>query len=430
MSQQNYRIFGLIYVSLAFVAIKAHGWGSYGHEQINSAAVGVIADTPLGKCLKKNSPYVIRLAITPDMEWKFYGVSPTNPMVLAKKKDNDKYEHPLHYFEPDAFITPADLSEATIGALPASINFKEVVADYQKRRTANAVWVEKVDPAKKLSNPSLASSKEVAEHGTAPWRVVQLYHLAVESLKKGDVKKAMFYMGTMGHYVGDIFQPFHATINYDGKYFLPTAKGIHSVYESKILEEEAKKAKSKQDKSTLMWSNFNATEPGMMAELKEMSGAGELWLLSDAEIVLELVKKMAPGLLLTKPLMQAYTMAAAGKVGEYPAPNDEIEHDDHDHCRNHSHEDASRGMSADKLRIFMGLDPFQPGSSTSKVTVLQTAVRRMTESSAFLARLWLSAYEEAKASAPLGEGLRACPQVDFDVNTAIMDYPKPDYLPE
>jgi hypothetical protein len=63
--------------------------------------------------------------------------------------------------------------------------------------------------------------------------VPQLYALGVAALKAGDFKRAVQMAGVMTHYVGDLAQPLHDTINYDGQ--MTDQKGIHAFFESTNL---------------------------------------------------------------------------------------------------------------------------------------------------------------------------------------------------
>src|SRR4051812_40532107 len=60
---------GSTFASLLITKV-ALGWGSYGHQQINSAALKLVQESPIARCLKSNSDLIIRLAVTPDVDWK------------------------------------------------------------------------------------------------------------------------------------------------------------------------------------------------------------------------------------------------------------------------------------------------------------------------------------------------------------------------
>ncbi|MBI3544379.1 MAG: hypothetical protein HY075_13995 [Deltaproteobacteria bacterium] len=233
---------------------RAHAWGQYGHEQGNDAAVTVLGESNgLGRCFGENRYLIRRMAVTPDIEWKndMMAVTPEmkakkeaenealvaagkkpkpiSKMVLSKEDyskrlDDDKYEHPMHFDEVDAWApNPAS---GDIAKLPAG-DYKTVFPFYKKKLKDNASYVTEIDPSKTLKDPSNPSVNEVTDHGTAPWRAQQMFRLGVDALKKKDVKAAFLYLGTMGHYVCDMSQPFHASLNYDGHHNDSPAAGIH-----------------------------------------------------------------------------------------------------------------------------------------------------------------------------------------------------------
>ena len=221
-------------LALALPAHEAYGWGQYGHEQINDAAVDLLgASSGLGKCFDQARYVVKRLAISPDMEWKTdVLLKNLSAADKAKREDDNRYEHPLHFDEVDAWVPnpkPGDIER-----LPAG-EYKDVFSFYSEKLRENAKYVQTVDPAKKLKDPDHPTVNEVTDHGTAPWRAQQLYRLGVDALKKGDVKAAVLYLGAMGHYVADMSQPFHATLNYDGDYSPRPAAGIHHEIDTGVM---------------------------------------------------------------------------------------------------------------------------------------------------------------------------------------------------
>ena len=73
--------------------------------------------------------------------------------------------------------------------------------------------------------------------GLLPFRVAQLYRTMVENLTSGaadGVERALCAGGVMAHYVGDACQPLHTSRLHDGR--TPEEAGVHSGYESKLLE--------------------------------------------------------------------------------------------------------------------------------------------------------------------------------------------------
>lgn len=280
----------IILCALLGLTSQAWGWGSYGHQQVNRAAVLLLQQSgnqPVAECFQKNLTFIQRLSITPDYDWKNLSTKPgdyikqkygpnltADQKALAKELTRQRYladrkEHPLHYFEVDAFIPGEKITEQQIRALP-NWPFRDAFGSdanglYPKLFKKNIAKVEAINPEKLA--PDVEAPKKIdrenpmpvpvaTANGTAPWRISQLYDLAVKNLQAGDFKLAMMYLGAMGHYVGDMAQPFHSSLNFDGFYFdkrfysgadgnFSPAAGIHHSFEGAILEcEYAKDLKS------------------------------------------------------------------------------------------------------------------------------------------------------------------------------------------
>ena len=102
------------------ISQKAFSWGSYAHQQINYAAVELLKEnaeeTSLAYCLDKNKDLLQRLAISPDFDWKIVGSPITDPKLAKKRKWANGFEHPLHFFEVDAFSNdPSEVSHLPSG---------------------------------------------------------------------------------------------------------------------------------------------------------------------------------------------------------------------------------------------------------------------------------------------------------------------------
>ncbi len=413
----------LVLVSAFCVVTAVLGWGSYGHQQINNAAIKLMdPGNPLARCFLKNMSLVTRYAITPDYEWKLVGKAPDDPKLKSKKASNDRYEHPLHFFEPDAFIKDGKVTPEAIDRLPDG-EYAKVFPEYQKMRTENESHVVDMDPAKKLKDPKLASIEEVTGHGTAPWRIKQLYNLGVQALKKGDTKMAMYYLGTMGHYVGDMSQPFHGSLNYDGKKYSPPADGIHSVFETRILAEAAASVHGKTDAGN-NWTTFKATEDAVVARGKAVNLALSDSLVTRDNVVRESLRLVGSGNAYVEPLLKSFS--------ESREKNKHLKEDhsaeDPDHSHHKAGEAAHPSTPVAVVRDFMKAQVRDP--LTGKPTaVLDLANDRMGDGAALLARIWESAYRQARQENPDMPDISDCEKLAFDLGFTINNYPKPDYLP-
>jgi hypothetical protein len=162
------------------------GWGSKGHE-----IVAYVGSTTSGPAFwSANADGMRTLSTIPDRYWK----------SLPTAED----EKPTHWFQLNFYIN--DLTK--VASLTRS--YSVLVNQY--------------------------SEEVVIKNGTAPWRIRQLYGLALDALKAGDMKTAVEMAGTMSHYIGDLSQPLHVDTNYDGKD--SGDPGIHKFFETDNIKDE------------------------------------------------------------------------------------------------------------------------------------------------------------------------------------------------
>lgn len=177
-------------VLIVLTTSSAFGWGSIGHQIV--AYTGANSATE-GKLFWQSNLEPIRtISTVPDRLWK----------SSATKAD----EGLTHWFEIDSYYKPTEFSQ--IISFPSS--YSDAVSKYTEER--------------------------IKVNGTAPWRIRQLYQLAFQAFKSGDTKSALQYVGVMSHYIGDLSQPLHVSINYDGQ--LTGNKGLHSYFETSVLKNE------------------------------------------------------------------------------------------------------------------------------------------------------------------------------------------------
>ena len=75
-----------------------------------------------------------------------------------------------------------------------------------------------------------------AKRGALPFRVWQIYNEMVEFVNQKDVTKFVCAAGILAHYVADACQPLHASQFHDGRPDHADEKGVHSYYETKMLD--------------------------------------------------------------------------------------------------------------------------------------------------------------------------------------------------
>lgn len=182
----------MLSLGMILTGIQAHAWGAKGHQIVSFVGSQVAA--------KHNEPFwqsnadgMRTLSTVPDRVWKG-----------AKTKAD---EAPTHWFQADGYVK--DLKQCDdILAFPKS--YDDAVSKY--------------------------GEATIVKNGTAPYRIVQMYKLAVASLRSGDMKSGVEQAGVMSHYIGDLSQPLHVSENYDGK---DTGNdGIHSWFETQNIGDE------------------------------------------------------------------------------------------------------------------------------------------------------------------------------------------------
>lgn len=176
-------VLGLL--SLLLSPHLANAWGKLGHQTVATLAAQLVQNKY--SFWTANASGMGTLTNVPDANWKIGAQAPR--------------EKPNHWFQLDYYTNDP-------------LNFKF------PRSYPTAVKTYKEDV--------------VIANGTAPWRIKQLYDLAVKAFKKKDYATGLQMAGTMSHYIGDLSQPLHVSKNYDGN---ETGNpGIHKFFESTNIE--------------------------------------------------------------------------------------------------------------------------------------------------------------------------------------------------
>jgi len=165
---------------------QAFAWGEQAHKIV--ATVGATLTTNGQSFFQANATNFANLTTVPDVDWK---------------SSNRTGESPNHWFQADHYFPSLSIND--IETFPKS--YATAVSQY--------------------------TEPTVIKEGTATWRVKQFYDLAVQALKSGDPATAMEYMGVMSHYIGDMSQPLHDSVNYDGPN--GASNGIHYFFESQNI---------------------------------------------------------------------------------------------------------------------------------------------------------------------------------------------------
>lgn len=76
--------------------------------------------------------------------------------------------------------------------------------------------------------------KEANRWGKSPWAIQECYDEVVAALREGDWSAAGAWAADLGHYVGDMHQPLHGSVNYDGQ--KTGNQGIHLRFEVWMMD--------------------------------------------------------------------------------------------------------------------------------------------------------------------------------------------------
>jgi hypothetical protein len=165
----------------------AQAWGRTGHKLVGQVAAELTEEGNL--FWGANVESIESFSNTPDTSWK------SGPSASDEK--------PTHWFHLDHYSPEG-------GMLPVFFKiYDEVVKRY--------------------------GEETVTDNGSATWRVQQFYLDALKHLRSSRYEEAVQLAGAMSHYIGDLAQPLHVTVNYDGQ--LTGQKGIHKFFETDNLED-------------------------------------------------------------------------------------------------------------------------------------------------------------------------------------------------
>lgn len=175
-------------ISNVLMSSELMAWGQTGHKMVNRVAIDLIENHQARQFLESNREDFVRFSVVPDTRWK------SGP--------NAEKEKPLHWFEFDGY---------------GPLGFNKSLANMLVTEALNRVGAE-----------------NTSKYGMALWRTSQMFRLLVESLKQEDWQRALQVGGVMGHYIGDLNQPMHLTLDYDGQSI--NKPGIHRYYESTLVD--------------------------------------------------------------------------------------------------------------------------------------------------------------------------------------------------
>jgi hypothetical protein len=163
------------------ILILCTSWGFFAHKEINKMAIFSLPQ-PLMSFYKVHIEYITDQAVNPD-----------------KRRYVVKGEAPKHYM---------DIEYYTDSVLFVQPNWKDAAILYPE--------------------------DSMQAHGILPWNLIRMSYYLTDAFKAKDVKAILKLSADIGHYIGDLHVPLHATKNYNGQ--LTNQHGIHGLWESRLPE--------------------------------------------------------------------------------------------------------------------------------------------------------------------------------------------------
>lgn len=391
--------FLLLTATVGFLSPEALGWDQYGHELVQITATQVLLENrhPLARMFAANAGTLKQVAAVPDNQWRL-----PPEAFRAKKFQPLAHEGSLHFFAVDAYVHPEGNLDAIL-ELPASAEYGACTSGYQGLLKRNQELLAEFN----------LTGKPAHEHGTAPWRVTQLYDLSVEALKRKQLRQALFLMTVLGHYVADLAAPLHTTLNYNGQLYPVPASGVFDAYERRLVEHlvDSEGSTFQADIAELAISELG---------VRGMDG------LTRARIIPELLKAVRSGYRYVDGILAAYSEQCGKAAGRGLASVKSKRP-----RQRHPGGACEPGRVPEPTREFLKEMAGHkiPGDSEHGIpedTVQGMTLRRLATGSALLARIWAAAY--AEAGSPDFKG-RTVAGFRFDDLAKADHYPAPSYLP-
>ncbi len=180
------RLSGLAAILVAFSvggSLPLSAWGEKGHRMVNTRALTALPPQ-LRAWYAGREERIREGSVEPD-HWRAH----------------DRKEGPRHYVNVELYGTVEDIPRDQAAALA-----KVGGATFQKA-------------------------------GVVPWVIQDRYRELVEAFRAGDANRVAEVSAWLGHYVGDLHVPLHATTNHDGQ--LTDQRGLHGRWESGLVERYA-----------------------------------------------------------------------------------------------------------------------------------------------------------------------------------------------
>ncbi|NRA69040.1 MAG: hypothetical protein HRU19_31505 [Pseudobacteriovorax sp.] len=220
---------GLLIVSLASTNLFA--WGERGHDAVTRVAVHLLSEhgePDMERALIGTEHKLAHLSNLPDIDWR----SRDSAVIAANR--------PTHYIDLEYLGEPK--SGWTVTNLP------QTMEDYHRAIMRPCL------PREKSCPQGSDFEERQSRTGHAQFRVVQLAKLAEDLGKKivalqtrknltkqlnSQIKslsdKYIALLGLISHFIADLGNPLHTSVDYDGK--LVGQGGLHAYFETRIVNE-------------------------------------------------------------------------------------------------------------------------------------------------------------------------------------------------
>lgn len=175
----------LLFLTLLLASYNgSFGWGVWGHQHINRAAVFALP-MPMRAFFFNHIDFITIEASIPD---------------VRKYTIHDANEGPRHYIDLETFGNhPFDVLPET--------------------------W----DSAK-----AKYGEKKLIKAGILPWYMQEVMEKLTEAFRQHDKVRILFLAADLAHYTGDACMPLHTSLNHDGQ--LTGQRGVHALWESWLPE--------------------------------------------------------------------------------------------------------------------------------------------------------------------------------------------------
>jgi len=146
--------------------------------------------------------------------------------------------------EPKAFVPLADVADLvwrTTRKKDSANHFADMDAKPAKGKFAGKMLLDLTKNGANIDAKTWVEfyqsvGTDTQHMGALPFRVWQMFDIAVASLLAGKVDEWVAAMGLMAHYVGDACQPLHVSSLHHGRPGHPEEERVHSVYETNMLD--------------------------------------------------------------------------------------------------------------------------------------------------------------------------------------------------